>query len=50
MLISFTHIMVMLHAQNAAPLPHHYYYFFFREIDRIFRVSAYYTYKNNNFD
>jgi hypothetical protein len=23
---------------------------FFREIDRIFRVFAYYIYKNNNFD
>jgi hypothetical protein len=37
----------MLHAQNAAPLPHHcrtvILFFFFREIDRIFRV-LYITY------
>jgi hypothetical protein len=40
----------------AAPLPHRYLIaaalmpsrYFFREIDRIFRVFAYYLYKNNN--
>jgi hypothetical protein len=47
-------VLFMLHAQNATPLPHRCRVIavplFFREIDRIFRVFAYYIYKNHNFD